>query len=69
MNAQPGMNLNKAIYVANSLGAMIECVRRTGELRFRHPWLEKPCRVDGHRKDAPRHLCVWLRKLIGLHSE
>ena len=58
-----GLDLLKAIERANHLGATVEDVRKTGEYRFRHPLMPKPCRVDGRRKDAPRHLCVWLRSL------
>ena len=58
-----GLNLLNAIQAARHLGATLEDVRKTGEYRFRHPLMLKLCRVDGHRKDTPRHLCVWLRQL------
>lgn len=58
-----GLNLRKAMEKARRLGAIIESVPGTGEYRFRHPMMNRPCRVDGRRKDAPRHLCVWLRHL------
>ena len=58
-----GLNLLKAIKAARHEGATLEYVRKSGEYRFRHPLMPKPCRVDGHRKDAPRHLSVWLRQL------
>jgi hypothetical protein len=61
-----GLDLHKAIEKAHRMGATIEDVRKTGEYRFRHPLMSKPCRVDGRRKDAPRHLCVWLRQLARL---
>ena len=60
-----GMDLYHALRVALALGATVTKPRRTGEWVFRHPRLTKPCRVDGHRKDAPRHLTVWLRRLGG----
>jgi len=58
-----GLDLRKAKEWAHRLGATVEPVRKTGEYRFRHPVMPKPCRVNGHRKDAPRHLCVWLKRL------
>jgi hypothetical protein len=58
-----GLDLHKAIQAARRQGATVEEIRRTGEYRFRHPLMPKPCRVDGHRKDTPRHLIVWLRRL------
>ena len=61
-----GMNLDKAIDLASQLGCDVCPVRRTGELRFKHVLASRPCRVAGHRRDAPRHLVVWLRHIQAL---
>lgn len=58
-----GSNLNRAKRVAALLGCEVTCVHRTGELRFRHPSQDRPCRVNGRRHDAPRSLVVWLRRV------
>ncbi len=42
-------------------GGTIEHVRGTGELRFRHPGLTKPIRINGRRKDLARKLGAALR--------
>jgi hypothetical protein len=57
------MNRDKAKQIARKLGCQIYPIDRTGELRFDHPVAARPCRVDGRRKDAPRHLVVWLRNV------
>lgn len=50
-----GMNLRDAVYEARELGAVIEPVRRTGELRFTFPGLPA-VRVNARKKSAPRRL-------------
>ncbi len=59
-----GINLDKAEQIANRLGCEVIHVRRTGEIRFRHPLIPRPCLVNGRRQSAPRHLVVWLRRLL-----
>lgn len=44
-------------------GGFIQKVRGTGELRYRHPALTKPIRVNGRRKDLQRKLATALRKV------
>ncbi len=58
-----GINLDKAIQAAREFGSQIHPIYRTGELRFEHPLAVRPCRVDARRKDSPRHLVVWLRRV------
>jgi hypothetical protein len=54
-------NLREALASLASMGATVLPIRRTGELRVRHPALPKPVTVSGHRKDSPRHLLKALR--------
>jgi hypothetical protein len=63
MSITTGMNLSRAVDAAAELGVEVERLRRTGELFFRHPLMGKPVRSCGHRKDATRHLTVWLKAL------
>ena len=58
-----GVNLNKAIQLAEKLGSRIHPIRRTGEVRFEHPLAVRRCVVNARRKDAPRHLIGWLRRV------
>ncbi len=59
-----GMNLDRAIRFARDLGASVDPMRRTGEIRFSHPLMACPCgRVNGRRKDAPRSVTGWLKDL------
>src|SRR5262249_8461284 len=59
-----GMNLNKAIRAAADLGCDINCVRRTGEIRVGHKLMEATCGVNRRRGSAPRHLVVYLRRVL-----
>ena len=61
-----GMNLNKATRAARRLGCSIIDIRCSGEVRFTHPLMDRPCRVNALRHCAPRHLVVWLRALVTL---
>jgi hypothetical protein len=61
-----GMNLNKAMRAARHLGCSIFDIRRSGEVRFTHPLMDRPCRVNARRHSAPRHLVAWLRSLAAL---
>jgi hypothetical protein len=50
-------------------GGAIECVRRTGEKRFVHPFIERPLRINARRHDVPAKLlsnlnCVSRKQLI-----
>jgi hypothetical protein len=60
-----GLNLNVNLYIARRLlGCLIECIRRTGEIRVSHPRMKKPCsKLNARRKDSARCLTRWLRNL------
>lgn len=58
-----GLNLLTYQQIARALGCCVEPVRRTGELRFRHPALAQTVRVNGRRKDASRALSAWLNRV------
>ena len=60
---QSGANLDAALAEADRLGVEHDCVRRTGEIRFRFPDGGRPITVNRRRKDAPRQLTNRLRKL------
>ena len=62
-----GCNLRKSLLAAERLGCTIEHRSGTGELFVRHPTLQKPLRVCGHRKDAPRVLTTFLQHLDADH--
>jgi len=59
-----GSNLKKVLRDLRTRGCDVQKVRRTGEIRVRHPSAKKPVRVNGRRKDAPRELTSFLRKLL-----
>lgn len=46
------------------IGGTVEPVRRTGELRWRHPALPKSVRANGRRHDIPAVILCLLNKLI-----
>lgn len=50
-----GQDLAKLIAHARTLGITVRPLRRTGELQFSHPSVPTRPRVNGRRKDAPRH--------------
>lgn len=63
-----GRNLRECLAFALQLGARVENVRRTGEIRVSHPSIPKCVVVPGRgrRKDAPRSLSSWLNRLARL---
>lgn len=64
-----GWNLRDALAFARRLGCEIHCPRRTGELRVSHPSQRRSVRVNARRKDAPRELTTFLRRVYDyLHS-
>ena len=61
-----GMNMREALALARELGCSVEIARGTGEVLVRHP--SRPTevlRVNARRKDAPRNLTSFLRRLEG----
>lgn len=61
-------NLHEMISLARSRGAEVEVVPGTGDVVFRFPGLH-PMRVNGRRKDSPRALVTWMRRLVSLTKE
>jgi hypothetical protein len=59
-----GANLDDAIELAVTLGCEVKSVRRTGEIKVKHPDLPKSVRVNGRRKDCPRQLSCYLKRLL-----
>lgn len=66
MSITPGMNCRKALKIAKKLGVTIVPVRRHGELKLKHPALNRMMVIStpGHRKDSPRALTTWLKQLV-----
>lgn len=59
-----GIALAKLKKLLIDLGGSVENVGRTGEVRFRHPLMEKPsARINNRRKDAPRHAVLYVREV------
>lgn len=52
-----------AIAEAKRLGIEVEPVRRTGEVRFTSPFIDKPVTLNNRRSDSSRAV----EKLIDLH--
>lgn len=58
-----GQDLTKLVAHARTLGITVRPLRRTGELQFFHPsQMERP-RVNGRRKDAPRHASSFVNRV------
>jgi len=58
-----GCNLRDALEYARHLGCAITDVKKTGELRVGHLLMCKPVKVNERRKDCPRELSTFLRRL------
>lgn len=63
MHITHGINSRKAIECWVALGGHVEPFAGTGELCLRHPLIERPLRINGRRKDAPRSVTGALRWL------
>lgn len=50
------------------MGGHIEPIRRTGELRYSHAWLERPLRVNGRRHDVPAKLLTFINRIRKLKA-
>ena len=46
------------------LGGSIEAVRRTGEVRYRHPFFQGTIRANDRRSDVPAVLLCRINKLL-----
>jgi hypothetical protein len=58
-----GSNLAKLVAHARGLGVDVCALRRTGELQFSHWSQQDRPRLNGRRKDAPRHASVFVRRV------
>lgn len=58
-----GISLHVAIRLWRKAGGVVEDIRGTGELKFSHPVMIKTIRVNKRRKDTPREVTKWLRRL------
>lgn len=56
-------NLRDAATLWRRAGGTVAPVVRTGEWFWRHPFLDRPVRTNGRRKDTPRHLLAAMRVL------
>jgi hypothetical protein len=58
-----GINRRHLDRLLLDLGGSVIPLNRTGEVQYSHPALDERPRADGRRKDAPRHLVAFVRKL------
>lgn len=63
-----GINQRDALRLAKALGADVAIARRTGEVVVSHPRVTLKVRINSRRKDTPRALVVWLRRLLETSS-
>ena len=59
MKAQQGFHTTDRVKMDRMwlmLGGTIEPVRRTGEMRYRHPQIPSPLTINGRRKHVPAKL-------------
>lgn len=59
-----GLNLRSALSIARHLGCRVDHLRRTGEIRVEHAISAKSLRLNGRRKDTPRVLVSFLRRVL-----
>jgi hypothetical protein len=64
-----GVDLRKALRLAESLGCTIRQPHSTGDLAISHPRFPRSLRVSLGRKDSPRQLTCWLNRLAGGEKE
>lgn len=55
-----GINRRDLDRILLRLGGTIEFPRRTGDVLYRHPLLPHPARANARRKDASRHLVLFV---------
>jgi hypothetical protein len=58
-----GINRRQLDQLFVGLGGSIRKLNRTGEIQYSHPMLAETPRADGRRKDAPRHLVAFVRRV------
>ena len=59
-----GMKLRNALRLAKQNGAEVSKPNATGEVSCKAPTMQKRALVSNHKKDAPRSLVTWLRRLL-----
>ena len=63
-----GANLRHTLREAESMGCRVATIRRTGELRISHPAIDRTVKLNGRRKDTPRALTCFLRRIAELKT-
>jgi hypothetical protein len=63
-----GQNLIDALRIANRLGCEIEPIRATGAGRLRHQLMKRTVRFRRRRKDAPRAITSFIRRIAALRA-
>jgi len=58
-----GCGAREAVAYARELGARVQDVRRTGEIRLSHPLIGQRVTVNNRRKDASRALTSWIKRV------
>lgn len=58
-----GCDLRDALAAAASVGCLIRRIRGTGELLVRHPSQLSAVRLNSRRKDAPRSIVAFIRRV------
>lgn len=56
-------NLEKSVRYARELGIDVTTKNRTGELVFSHPSVDRTVRANARRKDTPRAVVTFIRKV------
>lgn len=56
MNIHHGMNRRDLDGIFRALGGAVVILRRTGDIQYSHPSVDKTVRANSRRKDAPRSL-------------
>ncbi len=63
MTVHQGMNRIQLDRVFRNLGGSVTILRRTGDVQYHHPALPERPKANSRRKDAPRHLVVFVLKV------
>jgi hypothetical protein len=63
-----GANLRQTLKESERMGCRVTTIRRTGELRISHPAIDRTVKLNGRRKDTPRALTCFLRRLAELKT-
>ena len=59
-----GVNRRALDRILLRFGGTVADVRRTGEVRYSHPFVEAKPRANKRRKDAPNHLVDFVRAVV-----